>query len=91
MILVVDRFGWRYINQKGRLGSSFRGCVLDSGAGAVEGSQFDRMCDAMRDKLAALLRSSARAQAHTDNTDKLHNGAIAPVLLFSNEGLFLDF
>lgn len=70
-------------------GSFCGGCVLGCGAGAVEGSQRDRMCDAMRDKLASLLRSSVRAKAYTENTDKLHNGTIGPVLLFSDQGLIL--
>lgn len=54
------------------------------------GAQRVFMCDAMRDKLASLLRSSVRAQAH-ENADKLHNGAIAPVLVFPDEGSFLFF
>lgn len=67
-------------------GSFCGGCVLGCGAGAVEESQRERMCDAMRDKLASLLRSSVSAKAYTENTDKLHNGTIGPVLLFSDQG-----
>lgn len=46
------------------------------------------MCDAMREKLAALLRSAVCAPAQPHSTDKLQNGAVEPVLLFrDDEGL----
>lgn len=44
------------------------------------------MCDAMREKLAALLRNSVHAPAHAHNTDKLQNDAFSPVLVFTDEG-----
>lgn len=43
------------------------------------------MCDAMREKLAALLRNSVCAPAQTHNTEKLQNGTIAPVLVFGDD------
>ncbi|KAF9795219.1 hypothetical protein SFRURICE_004591 [Spodoptera frugiperda] len=43
------------------------------------------MCDAMRDKLSALLRSSVHAPAHHNN-EKLHNDTFGPVLVFTDEG-----
>lgn len=43
------------------------------------------MCDAMREKLAALLRSAVCAPAQPHNSDKLQNGAIEPVLVYSDD------
>lgn len=55
---------------------------VGAGAGASEAGAG---IDEMREKLAALLRSSVCAPAQ-HNTEKLHNGAITPVLVFPDEG-----
>lgn len=47
------------------------------------------MCDAMREKIAAILRSSVQSPTQTHDTNKLQNGSFAPVLVFSDEGIKL--